>query len=94
MVIIFRPPGQKGFKMEYIVKTKDGDSTHKSYRDAIAREDMIHGILITPGGATNEEAFKYASRHQGFEGDFSEWRTLDDEERDSFEIGASGVPTV
>ena len=42
---------------------------------------------------TDTEAHRWAVDNQGFEGDYSSWCQLDDEERAEYEAGAAGIPT-
>lgn len=64
-------------------------STHESYRDAVDQADMVHGrVVVSATGYSDERAWKYAVSNQGFAGDFAEWQSLDDEERNEYEVGA------
>lgn len=78
------------------VKSVDGwthHSEHELYKDAVDQADMVHGRVITPGGATDKEAWEWAVATQGFRGNFTAWMGQDDEERNEYEAGAAGIPT-
>jgi len=68
-------------------------SAHESYRDAVDQADMTGGRVITPGGASDKEAWQWATANQGFVGDFAAWQAQDDDERSEYELGAAGIPT-
>ncbi len=68
-------------------------SEHQSYRDAVDQADMVHGIVITPGGCSDEQAWRWACQNQGYDGTFADWQSLDNDERAEFEMGAAGIPT-
>jgi hypothetical protein len=80
--------------MSYAVQVKVGGeftnhSTHDSYRDAVDQADMVHGrVVVAATGLTDRKAWSYAVAEQGFAGDFSEWQSMDDEERSEYETGA------
>ena len=80
--------------MMYTVQIKVGGeytlhSTHESYRDAVDQADMVRGrVVVAATGLPDESAWKYAVSHQGFEGDFAEWQSIDDEDRSEYEVGA------
>lgn len=85
--------------MRYTVQIEAGDgwtrhSAWDSYRDAVDQADLVHGRIITPGGATDEHAHRYAVSVQGFVGDYAEFQCLADADRDRYEHGAAGLPTA
>ena len=69
-------------------------SSHDAYRDAVDQADMVHGRIVLESGATDEAAWQWAMRQQGFTGDFAAWQSMDDEERAEYEAGAAGVGTI
>ncbi len=77
------------------VKSVDGYTTHSdydSYRDAVDQADLVGGrVVIAATGATDESAWRHASREQGFDGDFAAWQAQDDAERQEYENGAAGA---
>lgn len=48
----------------------------------------------TTDRASEERAWKYAVRSQGYEGTFEQWLAMDADERSEYETGAQGVGTV
>jgi len=78
----------------YTVQVKvDGEytthSTHASYRDAVDQADMVHGrVIVAATGYPDEKCWEHAVAAQGFDGDFAEWQSMDDEERSEYEYGA------
>ena len=65
-------------------------SDHKSYKSAVDQSDMVHGrVIVAETGCLDTTAFSHAKLHQGFTGSFSDWRLLEDSERDEYEIGAN-----
>jgi hypothetical protein len=78
----------------YTVQVKVGGeytlhSTHDSYRDAVDQADMVHGrVVVAATGLSDEKAWCYAVAEQGFTGDYTEWQSMDDDERNEFEFGA------
>lgn len=43
---------------------------------------------------SNAEAHRWAIKEQGFTGDYQDWIGLSDVERQEYEDGANGVPTL
>ena len=74
-------------------ETWDRHSTHRSYRAAVDQADMAGGRVAINDGMTDKKAHQWAVDNQGFGGDYQEWRSLDDSERDEYEDGAAGIPT-
>ena len=78
----------------YTVQVKVGGeythhSTHESYRDAVDQADMVRGrVVVAATGYSDEKAWKYAVSEQGFAGNFAEWQSQDDDERNEYEVGA------
>ena len=64
-------------------------SEHNSFRDAVDQADMVHGRV-----RGEDFAYRWAKSDQGFTGTFDEWMAQDDEERDQYENGASGIGTI
>jgi len=48
---------------------------------------------INPEMCSEEEAYTYAKREQGFIGSFADWMALDIPARVSYENGANGIST-
>lgn len=79
--------------VKYRVTTRQGTihSDHESYKDAVDQADLIHGVVYCgPYLATPDiTAYRYAVNDQGFFGDYSEWRMLEDSNRDEYEHDAA-----
>lgn len=74
------------------VKRRDGwdrAMDFESYREAVDQADLLHGrVAVKSTGFPDEAAHTYAVAYQGFEGDYGDWRRLNDAERDDYEHGA------
>lgn len=70
-------------------------STHAGYRDAVDQADLVGGRVLCNDGKTDEQAWKHAVQHQGYDGDFTSWQSQDDDERGEYEAAAAaGEPTA
>lgn len=76
-------------KYRVMVKAVEGRVIHsewESYREAINQSDMVRGDVYTAMGHSDRYCFDWSKKHQGYEGTYDEWRSMDDEERNEFEI--------
>ncbi len=64
-------------------------SVHESYEDAVWQSDTVHGRIVCGTGLTDEEAWRYASIHQGYDGTYDDWTRQENEEREQYEHGAN-----
>ncbi len=93
---------QKGIEINVVMGSYDGPAMLEQTKTSEEGEiwQKCHDLLKQIDGEwyavgpNDREAYEWAKANQCYTGTWTEWLVMDDDEREEYEQGAQGIPTI